>query len=281
MTCSAWSSESTEVRRVGRARRRSAGQLVGLVPTMGALHDGPRPADRAVPGRVGIRRRLDLRQPDPVRPERGLRPLPADPRRRPRRLRRRGGRPRLRPRRRDDVSTRPRPATFVEVPGLSDVLEGASRPGHFRGVATVVLKLFAIVRPDVAYFGEKDYQQQLVIRRMVDDLNLPVEIRTVATVREPDGLALSSRNRYLDPDERRAAAGPLPGPDARAEAVAGGRARCRPGSTDFDRNDRIRKAGHARLRRGRRRRDARAPRRACRPAAARSPCWRPGSARPG
>jgi pantoate--beta-alanine ligase len=96
-------------------------------------------------------------------------------------------------------------ATFVEVPGISEVLEGASRPGHFRGVATVVLKLFEIVRPDLAFFGQKDYQQQLVIRRMVEDLNLPVSIRTVPTVREPDGLALSSRNRYLDPTQRSAA----------------------------------------------------------------------------
>src|SRR5262249_6084246 len=90
-------------------------------------------------------------------------------------------------------------ATFVEVPGLSQVLEGAHRPGHFRGVATIVLKLFAITNPSVAYFGQKDYQQQLIIRRMVSDLNLPVEIRTVATVRAPDGLALSSRNAYLNP----------------------------------------------------------------------------------
>lgn len=96
-------------------------------------------------------------------------------------------------------------STFVEVPALSGTLEGASRPGHFRGVATVVLKLFEIVKPDVAFFGQKDYQQQLVIRRMVEDLNLAVTIRTVPTVREPDGLALSSRNRYLNPDERRAA----------------------------------------------------------------------------
>jgi len=96
-------------------------------------------------------------------------------------------------------------ATFVEVPGLSDVLEGASRPGHFRGVATVVLKLFAIIEPDFAFFGQKDYQQQLIIKWMVSDLNLPVVIRTVATVREPDGLAMSSRNRYLDTTERRAA----------------------------------------------------------------------------
>ncbi len=93
----------------------------------------------------------------------------------------------------------------MEVPGFSDVLEGASRPGHFRGVATVVLKLFEVVRPDVAVFGQKDYQQQLVIRRMVADLHVPVRIVTEPTVREPDGLAMSSRNRYLAPDERRAA----------------------------------------------------------------------------
>ena len=91
------------------------------------------------------------------------------------------------------------------MPGLSDILEGASRPGHFRGVATVVLKLFEIVRPDLAVFGRKDFQQQLVIRRMVEDLHLPIEIVTAATVREPDGLAISSRNRYLSPTERRAA----------------------------------------------------------------------------
>jgi pantoate--beta-alanine ligase len=113
-------------------------------------------------------------------------------------------------------------STLVEVPGLSDVLEGASRPGHFRGVATVVLKLFAIVQPDLAYFGAKDYQQQLVIRRMVADLNLPVTVRTVPTVREPDGLALSSRNRYLDPDQRRAAVVLSRALERARQAVAGG-----------------------------------------------------------
>jgi len=92
--------------------------------------------------------------------------------------------------------------TRVEVPGLSDILCGASRPGHFAGVATVVCKLFNMVQAEVALFGEKDFQQLSVIRRMVEDLCLPVEIVAVPTVREPDGLAMSSRNGYLTADER-------------------------------------------------------------------------------
>lgn len=96
-------------------------------------------------------------------------------------------------------------SVFVEVPGLSDILCGADRPGHFRGVATVVTKLFNIVQPDVALFGEKDYQQLQVIRRLVADLFLPVEIVAVPTMREPDGLAMSSRNNYLNQHERRRA----------------------------------------------------------------------------
>jgi pantoate--beta-alanine ligase len=95
--------------------------------------------------------------------------------------------------------------TFVEVSRVSDQLCGRFRPGHFRGVATVVLKLFNIVRPHAAYFGEKDMQQLSVIRRMVADLNVPVRIIGVPTVREVDGLALSSRNKYLNPEERKAA----------------------------------------------------------------------------
>ncbi len=97
-------------------------------------------------------------------------------------------------------------ATWVEVEGLADELEGAARPGHFRGVATVCLKLFNIVRPDRAYFGQKDAQQAAVLELMVRDLNLPLEIRVVPTVREADGLALSSRNAYLSASEREAAA---------------------------------------------------------------------------
>src|SRR5204863_3546456 len=95
--------------------------------------------------------------------------------------------------------------TFVDVPRLTEYLCGKFRPGHFRGVATVVLKLFDIVQAQRAYFGEKDMQQLAVIRRMVADLNVPVTIVGVPTVREPDGLALSSRNTYMNADERKAA----------------------------------------------------------------------------
>jgi pantoate--beta-alanine ligase len=92
--------------------------------------------------------------------------------------------------------------TTVEVPGLSAELCGASRPGHFRGVTTVVAKLFNMVQPDVAVFGQKDYQQLMLIRRMTADLDMPIEIEGRPTVREPDGLAMSSRNGYLTADER-------------------------------------------------------------------------------
>jgi pantoate--beta-alanine ligase len=99
-----------------------------------------------------------------------------------------------------------RQLTFVEVVHVSEHLCGAFRPGHFRGVATVVLKLFNIIQPDRAYFGEKDLQQLAVIRRMVMDLNLPIGISAVPTMRDSDGMALSSRNRYLDGTQRKLAA---------------------------------------------------------------------------
>jgi pantoate--beta-alanine ligase len=96
-------------------------------------------------------------------------------------------------------------ATGVQVAGIGETLEGAHRPGHFDGVATVVSKLLLQCLPDAAFFGEKDYQQLIVVRRMAHDLDIPVRIEGIATVREPDGLALSSRNVYLSAAERRIA----------------------------------------------------------------------------
>ena len=113
--------------------------------------------------------------------------------------------------------------TSVRVEGLSDILEGAERgPGHFAGVCTVVTKLFNVVQPDVAFFGQKDAQQVAVLRRMVRDLDMPVELAVMPTVREPDGLALSSRNVHLAPDERRRATALSQALEAAQAAVAAG-----------------------------------------------------------
>ncbi|WIH23634.1 pantoate--beta-alanine ligase [Photobacterium damselae] len=131
--------------------------------------------------------------------------------------------------------------TFVEVPILSQMLEGALRPGHFRGVATIVTKLFNIVQPDVACFGEKDYQQLALIRQMVKDMAMDVEIVGVPTVRELDGLALSSRNGYLTVDERQRA-------PVLARTMRWVSSQMRGGRTDYDdlivdANDQLRAAG--------------------------------------
>jgi len=96
-------------------------------------------------------------------------------------------------------------STFIDVGSIAEILCGISRPGHFRGVATVVAKLFNIVNPHRAYFGQKDFQQTLVIKKLVRELNINIEIVVCPTMREPDGLAMSSRNSYLNPDERKAA----------------------------------------------------------------------------
>jgi pantoate--beta-alanine ligase len=193
---------STTVEAVRQAVRQARGRTlsVGLVPTMGALHAGHtslirtgRAATDFVvvsifvnPTQFGPNEDL-ARYPRPL--EQDLRACAAE-----------GA----------NLVFVPEPAviyppgfrTYVEVHGFQDVLCGASRPGHFRGVATVVLKLFNIVQPDVAYFGMKDAQQVRVIEQLVDDLNVPVRIHRCPIVREPDGLALSSRNRYLNAEQR-------------------------------------------------------------------------------
>jgi pantoate--beta-alanine ligase len=181
---------------------RSSGQRIGLVPTMGNLHRGhlhlvqeaQRRADRVVvtifvnPLQFGEGEDFDSY---PRTMEQDQEQLLAT-----------GTDLLFSPAVSEVYSSPQREPTKVQVPGLSDMLCGASRPGHFTGVATVVCKLFNMVQPDLAVFGEKDFQQLLVIRRMTEDLCMPVEIVGVETQREADGLALSSRNGYLSDDER-------------------------------------------------------------------------------
>lgn len=191
-----------EVRQaVVEARRR--GLTIGLVPTMGALHAGHASLIRAARAETGLVVVSIFVNPTQFGPNEDLTRYP-------------------RPLEKDlqvceqegaDVVFVPEVATvyppgfctYVEVHGLQDVLEGKTRPGHFRGVCTVVLKLFNVVLPDVAYFGQKDVQQVHIIQQMVRDLDVPVQLRICPTIRESEGLALSSRNQYLSPDERRRA----------------------------------------------------------------------------
>ena len=186
--------------------RRSCARLpkpLGLVPTMGSLHDGhlalvreARAQDASVSVSIFV-------NPTQFGPSEDLASYPRDLTSDLAMLQAEGV----------ELVFAPQPAdmypeefdTWIDVGRIGDRLEGASRPGHFRGVATVVCKLLSAVRPDRAYFGEKDAQQCIVIKRLNDDLNLGAEIVVVPTVREPDGLALSSRNAYLGPEERQAA----------------------------------------------------------------------------
>jgi pantoate--beta-alanine ligase len=185
------------------AEHRAAGRTVGFVPTMGYLHDGHASLMRAAradtdvvvasvfvnPLQFGVGEDLDDYPRDPARDAEvaagsGVDLLFTPPG--------------------DEMYPRP-VLTTVSVAQVSEGLEGATRPTHFAGVATVVAKLFAIVGPCRAYFGAKDFQQVAVVRRMVHDLSFPVEVVACPTRREPDGLAMSSRNVYLTPDERAAA----------------------------------------------------------------------------
>jgi pantoate--beta-alanine ligase len=195
--------ETIEEVRAAVSTARGRGLRISLVPTMGALHAGHLSLIRTARAETGYVVVSIFVNPTQFGPHEDLdrypRPFQQDVE--------------LCVREGVDLVFHPAPATlyppgyqtFVEVHELQDVLCGASRPGHFRGVATVVLKLLNIVEPDWAYFGQKDAQQARIVRRMAADLNVPVEIQVLSIVREPDGLALSSRNEYLDPEQRRQA----------------------------------------------------------------------------
>ncbi len=181
----------------------AAGQTVGLVPTMGALHAGHLSLVDAARSECDLTVASIFVNPTQFGPQEDLNRYPRDFDQDLRLLGDRGC----------DLVFAPSvdqmyPAgydTSVDVGPLGRELEGECRPNHFRGVATVVLKLFQIVPADLAYFGRKDYQQSLVVQKMVGDLNVPIEIRVCPTVREPDGLAMSSRNAYLSGDQRQRA----------------------------------------------------------------------------
>ncbi len=186
-----------------RRERASLSGTFGLVPTMGALHEGHlslvqrarEECDRVGvsifvnPAQFGANEDLDRYPRDPDRDLKLLETLGADLVWMPA----------------PETVYPPLYQTWITVEEVSKGLEGRQRPGHFRGVATVVAKLFNLFLPDRAYFGQKDAQQVVVVKRMATDLNFPVEIVICPTVRAPDGLALSSRNRYLGPEQRRAA----------------------------------------------------------------------------
>jgi pantoate--beta-alanine ligase len=176
------------------------GQRIGLVPTMGALHEGHLSLVRAARERADVVVATIFVNPTQFAPSEDFARYPRTLESDLQALAEAGCDWVFVPQAADIY-----PAgfsTYIEPPAVAQPLEGIRRPGHFRGVATIVLKLFEIVPADVACFGQKDFQQALVIRRMVEDLNVPIEIVTCPTVREPDGLALSSRNRYLSPTER-------------------------------------------------------------------------------
>jgi pantoate--beta-alanine ligase len=183
------------------ARRR--GEKIALVPTMGALHEGHLSLVRAAKAECDYTVVTIYVNPSQFAPGDDLQRYPRTLQADLDALAGSGADLAFAPS--DEALYRPGHSTWVEPPSVAGPLEGRCRPGHFRGVATIVLKLFNLVQADVAYFGQKDYQQALVIRQMVRDLDVPIEIRICPTVRDSDGLALSSRNAYLSPEARRRA----------------------------------------------------------------------------
>lgn len=189
--------------RAAVAEQRAQGRTIGLVPTMGALHEGHLSLVRAAKAACGAVVTTIFVNPTQFGPNEDFAKYPRTFEADCALLEKEGA----------EVVFAPEPSemypagasAFVEVGGLSDRLDGASRPGHFRGVATVVAKLFNIVGPDKAFFGQKDAAQVAVLRRMVRDLNFDLELVVCPIVREPDGLAMSSRNRYLSAEDRQRA----------------------------------------------------------------------------
>jgi pantoate--beta-alanine ligase len=202
---------------------RRDGRRIAVVPTMGALHDGHLALVRAARARADVVILTIFVNPTQFGPNEDLAKYPRDEAGDLVKARGAGIDLAFCP----DAAAMYRPGSqsFVEVRELQKPLCGASRPGHFAGVATVVAKLFHIAQPHVAVFGEKDYQQLAIIRRMVRDLDFAIEIASVPIVREPDGLALSSRNAYLSPEQRRAALSLSAGLAAAERAFAGGERR--------------------------------------------------------
>ncbi|MGA8539043.1 MAG: pantoate--beta-alanine ligase [Terriglobales bacterium] len=188
-----------EVRAACRDLRQTRRRL-GLVPTMGALHEGHLSLVRAAKAQCDVVAVSIFVNPTQFGPTEDLTKYPRHFDRDCRLLEKEGVEILFAP---SAEEIYPQGAvTWVVLEGLSDKLDGRSRPGHFRGVSTIVAKLFHILEPDAAFFGQKDAAQLAVIRRMVADLNFPVEIIACPIVREPDGLAMSSRNAYLNPEER-------------------------------------------------------------------------------
>jgi len=182
---------------------RVAGKRIGFVPTMGALHDGHLSLIRAAKSRCDLVVASIFVNPTQFGPNEDLAKYPRTFERDCQLLEKENADLLFAP---TVEEMYPQDAvTWVTVEGLSEKLDGKSRPGHFRGVTTVVAKLFHIVEPDIAFFGQKDAAQVAIIRRMVRDMKFPVEIVACPIVREPDGLAMSSRNAYLDSSQRKAA----------------------------------------------------------------------------